>query len=77
MKNVINIFYNNNKYILIILLILLDLGFNAGGHLSCLDQAKFCKEDGKCGNNKLIKLFNLFQSIYLSNLFQFVDSHAK
>ena len=28
----------------------LDLGCNAGGYLSCTDQAKYCMKDGKCGN---------------------------
>ena len=40
----------NDKFVLLIFLILLDLGCNAGGHLSCLYQAKYCMEDGSCGN---------------------------
>jgi hypothetical protein len=69
--------FKNDKFILIIFVILLDLGCNAGGHLSCVDQAKYCIKDGSCGN-KMFKLFNLFQSIYLSfNSFQFIDSNSE
>ena len=65
------LYFLNDKFILIIFVILLDLGCNAGGHLSCVDQGKYCIKDGSCGN-KMFKLFNLFQSIYL---IQFISIH--